>query len=114
MFALVRFVEEKTDKSYVVPVADIAHFEPQNDLDYDNTMPYDTYWHDEDDDVNSGMYAVEILKLAATARAVHEEAPTSNEQQQVGDFMATPDGRNPYSGTTTGYLGCSPASLAER
>ncbi|KAH7969086.1 hypothetical protein HPB52_014549 [Rhipicephalus sanguineus] len=63
MFALVRFVEEKTDKRYVIPVADVANFEPQNDLDFDNTMPYDAYWHDEDDDVNSGMHAVQILKL---------------------------------------------------
>ncbi|KAH7985456.1 hypothetical protein HPB52_025626 [Rhipicephalus sanguineus] len=93
MFALVRFVEEKTDKRYVISVADVANFEPQNELDFDNTMPYDAYWHDEDDDVNSGMYAVQILKLAATARAVLEEDPISNEQQQAGDFMATPDGR---------------------
>ncbi|KAL3247539.1 hypothetical protein MRX96_056970 [Rhipicephalus microplus] len=64
MFALVRFVEEKTDKRYVIPVADIKYFEPQNDLDFDNMMPYDAYWHDEEDDENSGIYAVQILKLA--------------------------------------------------
>ncbi|KAH8037488.1 hypothetical protein HPB51_011637 [Rhipicephalus microplus] len=45
MFALVRFVEEKTDKRYVIPVADIKYFEPQNDLDFDNMMPYDAVHH---------------------------------------------------------------------
>ncbi|XP_037502919.1 uncharacterized protein LOC119377611 isoform X2 [Rhipicephalus sanguineus] len=81
MFALVRFVEEKTDKRYVIPVADVANFEPQNELDFDNTMPYDAYWHDEDDDVNSGMYVVQILKLAATREEMDRE--TKNKRVHI-------------------------------
>ncbi|KAH6938647.1 hypothetical protein HPB50_011227 [Hyalomma asiaticum] len=64
MYALVRFVEYKTDKRYVVPVADITNFAPKHDLDFDNTVPYDAYWFDKDEDDNSGIYAVQNLKLA--------------------------------------------------
>ncbi|KAH7976897.1 hypothetical protein HPB52_021474 [Rhipicephalus sanguineus] len=119
MYALVRFVAEKTDKRYVIPVADITNFKPKHDLDFDNTVPYDAYWSDEDDKENSGVYAVQVLKLAgqkrtdtpltpsteqlpqeatimndgeSAAQAVHEEAPNSDRQPD-GNFMATPDGR---------------------
>ncbi|KAH6920154.1 hypothetical protein HPB50_028859 [Hyalomma asiaticum] len=68
MYALVRFVEDKTDKRYVIPVDDITNFAPKHDLDFDNTVPYDAYWFDKDDDDNSGIYAVQILKLAGMSQ----------------------------------------------
>lgn len=52
MCAIVRFVEDKTDKRYVIPVADIT------------TSTSITRWFDKDDDDSSGIYAVQILKLA--------------------------------------------------
>ncbi|XP_072142268.1 uncharacterized protein [Dermacentor andersoni] len=63
MFALVRFVEDKTDKRYVIPVTDVKNFHPENELDFHNTVPYDAYWRDEDNE-NSGVYVVQILKLS--------------------------------------------------
>ncbi|XP_075526857.1 uncharacterized protein LOC142583416 isoform X2 [Dermacentor variabilis] len=73
MFALVRFVEDKTDKRYVIPVTDVKNFHPENELDFDNTMPYDAYWRDEDNEENSGVYVVQILKLAATREEMARE-----------------------------------------
>ncbi|KAK8771492.1 hypothetical protein V5799_025263 [Amblyomma americanum] len=72
MFALVRFVEDDKDKRYVISVADIENFEPKNELDFDNTKTYDAYWQDEDED-NSGIYVVQILKLAATKEEMERE-----------------------------------------
>ncbi|KAL1479657.1 hypothetical protein MTO96_051679 [Rhipicephalus appendiculatus] len=81
MYALVRFVEEKTDKRYVIPVADITNFKPKHDLDFDNTVCYDAFWLDEEHEDNSGIYAVQVLKLAARKKAKQHNQATARKQQ---------------------------------
>lgn len=85
MCAIVRFVEDKTDKRYVIPVADIT------------TSTSITRWFDKDDDDSSGIYAVQILKLAATEEEMARE--TKNKRVPIPpiryldvDDLSVPEG----------------------
>ncbi|KAL1448528.1 hypothetical protein MTO96_028221 [Rhipicephalus appendiculatus] len=74
MFALVRFIEDDTDKrQYVIPVADMEDFHPVDENDFSNRTAYRAKCHDPGDDVNDGTYTIQILRLAETEEDMEEK-----------------------------------------
>ncbi|KAL1470569.1 hypothetical protein MTO96_024141 [Rhipicephalus appendiculatus] len=81
MFALVRCIEDNTDKrQYIIPVADIEYFNPEDQDDFSNRTAYRAKWHEPDDN-DDGTYTIQILR--PTVKDMLEVMPRTRDSARM-------------------------------